>query len=148
MAKDTSASYDTLVELLESIERFLRRLDICTQVSHTLALDETVLKIMVELLSTLALVTKELRRGRSREYVPVDVLLFSVQVCNTARFVKKPFEGKDVEAVLQRLDRLTQDEARATATEILKVVYGLVQNMNVVMEGGQMCSLWFTFTVC
>ena len=61
--------------------------------------------------------------------------------CNAARLVKKPFEGKDVEAVLQKLDRLTQDEARATAAEILKVVYGLVQNINVVMEGGLMCPL-------
>jgi hypothetical protein len=32
--------------------------------------------------------------------------------------------------VLQRLDRLTQDEARITAAEILKIVYGLVQDMS------------------
>jgi hypothetical protein len=38
--------------------------------------------------------------------------------------------GKDAEAVLQRLDRLTQDEARTTAAEILKVVHGLVQDMS------------------
>jgi hypothetical protein len=44
--------------------------------------------------------------------------------------VKKLFGEKDVEAVLQRLDRLTQDEARTTAAEILKVVYGLVQDMS------------------
>jgi len=40
------------------------------------------------------------------------------------------FGEKDVEAVLQRLDRLTQDEARITAAEILKVVYSLVQDMS------------------
>jgi len=45
-----------------------------------------------------------------------------------------------VEAVLQRLDRLTQDEARITTGEILKVVYGLVQNMNVAINGKQMLS--------
>ena len=38
--------------------------------------------------------------------------------------------GKDAEAVLQRLDRLTQDEARTTAAEILNVVHGLVQDMS------------------
>ena len=38
--------------------------------------------------------------------------------------------GKDAEVVLQRLDRLTLDEARTTAAEILKVVYGLVQDMS------------------
>jgi len=79
VAKDTSASYDTLVDLLESIERFLRRLDICTQIPRTSTLDEAVVKIMVELLSTLALVTKELRQGRSSESVLVDMFLCSIQ---------------------------------------------------------------------
>ncbi len=49
---------------------------------------------------------------------------------NAARFRKKRFGEKAVEAVLQRLDRLMQDEARMAAAEILKVVYSLVQNMN------------------
>ena len=39
--------------------------------------------------------------------------------------------------VLERLDRLTLDEGQITASEILKVVYGLVQNMGFVMEGEQ-----------
>lgn len=42
---------------------------------------------------------------------------------------------KDVEAVLQRLDRLTLDEARATTAQSLEAVYGLVQNMRVVIGG-------------
>jgi hypothetical protein len=53
------------------------------------------------------------------------------------KFVKKLFGENDVEAVLQRLDRLTQDEARATAAQTLVVVYGLVQNMRTVMDGEQ-----------
>jgi hypothetical protein len=51
--------------------------------------------------------------------------------------VKRVFGEKDVEAVLQRLDRLTQDEARTTAAQILEVVYGLVQNMSAVMDSEQ-----------
>jgi hypothetical protein len=43
--------------------------------------------------------------------------------------------------VLERLDRLTPDEARMTAAQILEVVYGLVQNMKVVMSGEQMDSV-------
>ena len=39
--------------------------------------------------------------------------------------------------VLERLDRLTLDEARTTASQILEVVYGFIQNMRVVMDGGQ-----------
>jgi hypothetical protein len=44
--------------------------------------------------------------------------------------VKRLFGDKDVEAALQRLDRLTQDEARTTAAEILQAVYSLVQDMS------------------
>ena len=44
---------------------------------------------------------------------------------------------KDIEAVLQRLDRLTQDEARITAAQTLEVVYGIMQNMRVVMDSDQ-----------
>ena len=40
-----------------------------------------------------------------------------------------------MEAMVQRLDRLTQDEARQTVAQILKVVHGLVGNMKVVMGG-------------
>jgi uncharacterized protein YpuA (DUF1002 family) len=42
-----------------------------------------------------------------------------------------------MEAMVQRLDRLTQDEARQTVAQILKVVHGLVENMKVVMNGEQ-----------
>ena len=50
--------------------------------------------------------------------------------------VKKQFFGdKDIEAVRQRLDRLTQDEGRNITAQTLKVVYGLVQNMKVVVDG-------------
>jgi hypothetical protein len=53
------------------------------------------------------------------------------------KFVKKLFGENEVEAVLQRLDRLTQDEARTTAAQTLEVVYGLVQNMRVIIDGRQ-----------
>ena len=33
-------------------------------------------------------------------------------------------------AVLERLDRLTQDEARTTVAELLNIVHGLVQDMS------------------
>ena len=56
---------------------------------------------------------------------------------NAVKFVKKVFGEKDIEAVLQRLDRLTQDEARTTAAQTLEVVYGLVQNMRVIIGGEQ-----------
>ena len=39
--------------------------------------------------------------------------------------------------MLERLDRLTQDEARTTAAHTLAVVHGLVQNMRGFMDGEQ-----------
>ena len=39
--------------------------------------------------------------------------------------------------VLERLDRLTLDDGWIIASQIVKVVYGLVLNMRVVMDGEQ-----------
>ena len=51
------------------------------------------------------------------------------------KLVKKLLGENEVESALQRLDRLTHDETRTTAAQTLEVVYGLVQNIRVVMEG-------------
>ena len=64
----------------------------------------------------------------------------SLAICHltehiAVKLIKKFWGEKEVEAVLHRLDRLTQDEARTTAAQTLEVVYGLVQNMRVVMDG-------------
>ena len=53
------------------------------------------------------------------------------------KLLKKLLGDKDIEAVLLRLDRLTLDEARITATQTLEIVYGLIRNMRVVMDGEQ-----------
>jgi hypothetical protein len=48
---------------------------------------------------------------------------------------KKLLGENGVEAVLERLDRLTREEAQTTATQTLELVYGLVKNIKVVMGG-------------
>ena len=53
----------------------------------------------------------------------------------TEKFAKKLLGDSKIETILRRLDRLTQDESRMTEAHILEVVYGLMNNMNVVMEG-------------
>jgi hypothetical protein len=45
------------------------------------------------------------------------------------------FSNNDIDAVLQRLDRLTLDEARTTGAQTLEVIHRLVQNMSVVIDG-------------
>jgi hypothetical protein len=50
---------------------------------------------------------------------------------------------KGVEAVLKRLDRFIENEARSTAAQTLQVVYGLVQNVKTLVDGKQ---IPFAFT--
>jgi hypothetical protein len=127
-AKGVNSRHDDLVDLFESIERFLKPLEIYTQVPPTPTTDDMIIKIMVELLATLALVTKELKEGRSSESCFLGRL--ALTQCDAERFIKKISGERDTEAALQRLDRLSQDEARRTTAEILRVVYGLVQDMS------------------
>ena len=51
------------------------------------------------------------------------------------KFAKKLLGESEIEAVLQRLDRLTQEEGRMTVAQTLEVVYGLMNTMKVVMNG-------------
>ena len=71
--KNSRASYDTLVELFASFENFLSRLRIYTGIPLTPVLTDVLVKIIAELLYTLALVTKHVKRGRFSEFVLVDI---------------------------------------------------------------------------
>ena len=79
--KGSIDSYDALVELLESIEHFLTRLEIYTkpEVTPVVAMAEMIVKILVELLSTLALAKKQIKEGRSSEFVFGEVLYYLTQ---------------------------------------------------------------------
>ena len=54
---------------------------------------------------------------------------------SSENYARQFLEENDVRVILQRLARLTQEEARMTAGLILEVIYGLVNNMTVIMEG-------------
>ena len=132
--EDVGASYDALGDLLESIENFLRRLDIYANIPPTPAMCEILVKILVELLSIFALATKEIKQGRLSESFLVGVWKVNGSIY-AVKFGKKLLRESDVEAVLQRLDRLAANEARMAVAKTLEVVYGLVQNMSVVRGG-------------
>lgn len=51
------------------------------------------------------------------------------------KYAKKLLGERHIELVLQRLDRLNLEESRTTVAQTLDIVYGLVKNMQVVMEG-------------
>ena len=56
-----------LVNLFESITIFLHRLDIYIKIPPTAAMTDIVVKIMVELLFTLALAAGQMKQGRLGE---------------------------------------------------------------------------------
>jgi len=78
-ANDVIANCDAIADLFESFEHFLKRLDIYTTIPPTPAMDEILVKIMVELISTLALATAELNQGRPSKSFFAEVFSFSVQ---------------------------------------------------------------------
>ena len=63
-ADGVSSSYDDLADLFECIGNFLKRLRIYTDIPLTPSMTDVIVQIMVELLSVLALATKQIKQGR------------------------------------------------------------------------------------
>ena len=60
---DARVSQDKLIELFNRIERFFGRLEIYTGITPTRAMTDVLIEIMVEVLTILAIATKEVKRG-------------------------------------------------------------------------------------
>ena len=67
VVKDAHATRDKLIDLFNCIERFFQRLEIYTGITPTTAMTDIIVDIMVEVLSILAIVTSEVKRGRLSE---------------------------------------------------------------------------------
>ena len=89
--------------------------------------------IMANVLSVLALATKQVSQGRFSELLTTCGSPLT-ELC-TEKFTKKLLGEREIEAVLQRLDRLTQEEAQVTTVQTLEVVHELFNNLKVVMSG-------------
>ena len=66
-----------------------------------------------------------------------DNISYLVTRCDAEKLGKKLLGENNVEAVLERLDRLTREEAQTTATQTLELVYGLVKNIKIVLDGAR-----------
>jgi hypothetical protein len=66
-ANDASTSREKVINILNRIERFFRRLEIYTGITPTTAMTDMIVEIMVEMLAILAIATKELKRGQFSE---------------------------------------------------------------------------------
>ena len=63
-----------LMDIFVRIESFFKRLESYTEVPPTTAMADVIVKIMIEVLSILAIATKEIKQGRSSEYIDLRIL--------------------------------------------------------------------------
>jgi hypothetical protein len=66
-----------LIDVFVRIESFFKRLESYTEVRPTDAMTDVIVKIMIEVLSILAIATKEIKQGRSSESIDIHELLFA-----------------------------------------------------------------------
>ena len=60
-----------LIDVFVRIESFFKRLESYTGVPPTAAMTDVIVKIMIEMLSILAIATKEIKQGRSSALIYV-----------------------------------------------------------------------------
>ena len=105
------------------MESFFNRLEKYIDIRPSAAMVDIMVKIVVEVISILGIVTKEVRQGRTSKSFAVYLSLKSNFV--PERYFKKLVGRKDVENALQLLDKLTQEEARMAAVEALAIAHGI-----------------------
>ena len=66
-----------LINIFVHIEGFFKCLESYTEVRPTAAMTDVIVKIIIEVLSILAIATKEIKQGRSSELIDVHELLFA-----------------------------------------------------------------------
>ncbi|KAH9073597.1 hypothetical protein EDB83DRAFT_84335 [Lactarius deliciosus] len=118
-AKDVEAGHDALVDLFERIENFFKRLESYTSVRPTDVMTDMIIKIMIEVLNIFAIATKEMKQSRAKKYL------------------KKLIGKKEMEDALRRLDKLTQEEVRMAAAEILRLTHIVDDKVTTVVNDGK-----------
>jgi hypothetical protein len=68
-ASAVSASRDLLLGLFERIENIFRRLEVYIDVPRTPGMTDAIVKVMVEILSILAIATKEINQRPASELI-------------------------------------------------------------------------------
>jgi hypothetical protein len=85
--------------------------------------DEVMVKLMVEVISTLTLVTGKLKKRRLRKSSSHSLMCCLTQG-GTVKWIKNFFGVKDINAARQKLKRLLREEERAVGAQILGLADG------------------------
>ncbi len=67
--KDVRASNSTIIDVFERMESFFLRLEVYIEVQPTTEMKNIIIKILVEVLSTLAIATNEVNQGRTSGFL-------------------------------------------------------------------------------
>ena len=122
-----------LVDIFARVENFFRRLESYKEVPPNAAMTDVIVKIMVEVLSILAMATTDISQGWWSELMSTN-LSFSAHL--SSEKLSKKFLGKgDIEGALKRLDALTQDETRMAIAEVLKVTHMIDDKIRILIDG-------------
>jgi hypothetical protein len=84
---------------------------------------DTLIRIMVEVLSILGIATKEIKQGRMSEQF--DASMFPLTERCSEKYGKKLIGRTDMEDALKRLDKLTHEEARMATAEVLRATHAI-----------------------
>jgi methyl-accepting chemotaxis protein len=101
------------------MESFFMRLEKYIHFRPTAAMTNIIVKIMVEVISILGIVTKEIRQGRTSMTFLIEITR-KVDV-RAEKLLKKLAGRKAVEDAFRRLDKLTPEEALMAAAETMTV---------------------------
>ena len=87
---------------------------------------------MIEVLNIFGIATKEMRQGRASALLLTRLIIANLP---SGKFLKKLVGMKEMEGALKRLDKLTQEEARMAAAEILMLTHIIDNKVTTVVNG-------------
>ena len=94
---------------------------------------DVIVKVMVEVLSILAIATKEIHQPRASELISGNRWILPAY-CSSETFLKRLVGRTDIEDALGRLEDVTLEEARTAAAESLKAIHGVGSNVQGILK--------------
>jgi hypothetical protein len=122
-AKAVSASQDALAIVFERIGNFFRRLETYVEVPPTPGMTDVIVKIMVEVLTILAIATKEMKQSKASESVRGGMDCSCWLTVVLGKYLRRLVGRVDMEDAMIRLDQLTQEEVRMAAAQGLRATH-------------------------
>jgi hypothetical protein len=133
--KDVLGCYDRLVCLFERVQLFVERLRCYVNITLTIAMIELLGKIMAQVITILALSTKEMKERQISESIHRIYLFLADD--EIEKFFKRLLGRTAVEDALLRLDTLTKEESLMTAARTLQLLHQVHGNVATTTEIGQ-----------